>query len=296
MLHDALIIGGGFAGLSAANVLARARRNVLVIDAGAPRNRFSSHAHNMLGHDGRPGSDILADARKQLATYPNAKFEPGRVESLRGGAGAFEATLDDGREIAAHRIVLATGVADLLPEIPGLAERWGQTVLHCPYCHGYEINGGPIGVLAANAHAAQHAALIADWGEVVLFANGVAIDEEGRALLARRRVTLVEAPVAAIEGHAPAIEALRLTDGARVAVEALFIPVSAHVSPLVEALGCETEEAPFGAFARVDAMKQTSVRGVYAAGDTARGMHSIVFAAADGMMAGVALHRDLIGL
>lgn len=296
MLHDALIIGGGFAGLSAANVLGRARRDVLVIDAGSPRNRFSSHAHNMLGHDARPGSDILADARAQLSVYRTAKVEPGQVESVRGGAGAFTATLDNGREIAAKRILLATGVADHLPPIPGLAERWGQTVLHCPYCHGYEINRGRIGVLAGNAHASQHASLISEWGDVTLFANGVAIDEEGRDLLARRRVHIVEAPIEAIEGNAPSMEALRLADGSRVAIEALFIPVSARLSPLVGMLGCETEEAPFGSIVRVDAMKQTSVPGVYAAGDTARGMHSIAFAAADGMMAGVALHRDLIGL
>jgi thioredoxin reductase len=296
MLHDALIIGGGFAGLSAANVLGRARRDVLVVDAGAPRNRFSSHAHNMIGHDGRAGSAILADARAQLAAYPSVRLLEGKVESVRDEGEAFVAALGDGRIVSARRVVLATGVSDALPDIPGLEERWGKSVLHCPYCHGFELNRGRIGVLAANAHAAQHAALIAEWGAVTLFANGLALDDEARAFAQTRGVTIEDAPIAAIEGQAPAMEGIRLQSGARIPVEALFIPVSARQSPLAAALGCALDDAPSGPFVRTDAQKQTSTPGIYAAGDAARGMHSIVFAAADGMMAGVALHRDLIGL
>lgn len=296
MLRDVLIIGGSFAGLSAANVLGRARRDVLVVDAGAPRNRFSSHAHNFLGHDGRPGSAILADGRTQLEAYASVELQNGAVESVRAAGDHFAATLTDGREVQARRVVLATGVQDVLPPLEGLAERWGKTVLHCPYCHGFEVAGGRIGVLAANAHAAQHAALISEWGEVTLFANGVEIDADGRALLARRGVEIVEGAVAALEGATPDLNAVRLADGSRVAIEALFIPVSTRASPLAAQLGCALEDAPSGQIVQVDAMKRTSVQGVYAAGDAARGMHSVAFAAADGMMAGVALHRDLIGL
>lgn len=295
MHHDVLIVGGGFAGLSAASVLARARRRVLVVDAGAPRNRFSSHAHNIIGHDGRSGADILADARAQLGAYPSAELWSGEVKSVRAEGEGFAAALADGREIEARRILLATGVTDTLPNIPGLAERWGKSVLHCPYCHGFEVAGQRIGVLAANAHAAQHAGLIAEWGEVTLFANGVAFDDEARAFAAARGVTIVEGKLEAIEGAAPAIEAIRLESGARVQVAVLFIPVSAQPSALTHQLGCAFEEAPGGPFVRVDAMKRAAP-GVYAAGDAARGMHAIAFAAADGMMAGVALHRDLIGL
>lgn len=296
MPHDALIIGGGFAGLSAANVLGRARRDVLVVDAGAPRNRFSSHAHNAIGHDGRAGADILADARAQLGAYPSVELKQGFVESVEARGDGFAATLADGGAIEARRIVLATGVADALPDIPGLAERWGQTVLHCPYCHGFEVAGGRIGVLAGNAHAAQHAALIAEWGEVTLFANGVALDDEARAFAASKGVRIVDDRVAAIEGVAPRIDAIRLESGGAIEVAALFILVQARLSPLAESLGCELEEAPFGSFVRVDALKRASPPGVFAAGDTARGMHAIALAAADGMMAGVALHKDLIGL
>jgi len=296
MLHDVLVIGGGFAGLSAANVLARARRSVLVIDAGEPRNRFSSHAHNIIGHDGRSGAAILEDARAQLALYPTASLLSAKAEAVEGGADSFTVTLYDGQRIGARRVVLATGVTDTLPEIPGARERWGQTVLHCPYCHGYEIGGGRIGVLAANAHAAQHAALISEWGRVTLFANGLAIDGEGRGLLARRGVVIEDAPVAALEGEAPAIDAVRLSTGKRIEISALFIPVSARPGPLAASLGCELIDTPAGAIVRVDDLKRTTVPGVYAAGDTARGMHSIAFAAADGMMAGVALHKDLVGL
>lgn len=295
MHHDVLIIGGGFAGLSAANVLGRARRNVLVVDAGAPRNRFSSHAHNIIGHDARSGAEILADARVQLAAYPGVELWSGEVKSVRAEGEGFAAALADGRDLEARRILLATGVTDTLPNIPGLAERWGKSVLHCPYCHGFEVAGQRIGVLAANAHAVQHAGLIAEWGEVSLFANGVALDDEARAFAVSRGVVIVEGKVAALEGAAPTLETIRLENGAGVNVSALFIPVSAKLSPLAHQLGCDLEDSPAGAFIRVDALKRAAA-GVYAAGDTARGMHAIAFAAADGMMAGVALHKDLIGL
>ena len=173
MTEDAIIVGGGFAGLSAALQLARARRRITILDTGEPRNRFAAHSHGFLAQDGRPGRDILADARRQLAAYATVTFRDVPAERLDGEKDAFSVVTGDDGRIAARRVLLATGFEDQLPDIPGLAERWGKTVLHCPYCHGYEVGGGPIGVLARTAEAARFAAVVADWGNVTLFTNAV---------------------------------------------------------------------------------------------------------------------------
>lgn len=202
MRHDALIIGGSFAGLAAALPLARARRQVLVIDAGQPRNRFASHAHTVLGHDGKPGSQMLAEAREQLRAYPTVQFVNGHATSAVRQASAdedFVVEVDGGqRWFTGRRLLLATGVSDTLPDLPGLAERWGRTVLHCPYCHGYEIGGGAIGVMGAGAASLHQALLLPDWGDVTFFTQGVPellqMSAQDRAALARRGVTVEDTP------------------------------------------------------------------------------------------------------
>ncbi len=166
MLYDAVIVGGSFAGLSAALQLARARRQVIVIDAGRPRNRFAEHSHGVLAQDGLAGSDILATARAQVAAYPTATIVSGEVFSAHILDRKF-AVEANGEQIECKRLLLATGVVDMLPDIPGLSERWGKTVATCPFCHGYEIGGGSIGVLATGPLSVHHASLIADWGDVL---------------------------------------------------------------------------------------------------------------------------------
>lgn len=149
MQYDLAVVGGSFAGLSAAIQVARAGRKVLVIDAGQPRNRFAEHSHGFLGQDGRAPGAILADARRQLLAYPTARVVDGRADkAVAAGSSDFEITTDGDETFGAARLVLATGVRDILPEVAGLAELWGRSVLHCPYCHGYEVSGGPLGVLA----------------------------------------------------------------------------------------------------------------------------------------------------
>jgi thioredoxin reductase len=296
MQHDALIVGGSYAGLAAALVLARARRNVLVVDAGLPRNRFASHAHGVLGHDGRPGSDILADARAQLAAYPSARFVQGQVESISGDNGRFVAHTAQGETIGARRILLASGVSDQLPALPGLAERWGRTVVHCPYCHGYEIGGGAIGVLATMPMSAQSALLIADWGDVTLFTHEQEVpDADLRARLERRGVRIEAVPVVSIEGASTDELVVRLRDGRNLPLRALFVAAQQRMaSPLAASLGCAFEDTIVGPIIRSDAQKLTSVEGIYAAGDAARAPGNITLATADGVMAGVGLHHSLI--
>nr|WP_315260895.1 NAD(P)/FAD-dependent oxidoreductase [uncultured Duganella sp.] len=289
---DVIVVGGSYAGLSAATQLARARRRVLVIDAGQRRNRYAQHSHGFLGQDGREGAAIAAEGRAQLMKYPTVQWQEGAATQASPHDGGFRVTLADGSAHHAQRLVLATGMADELPPIPGLAERWGSNVFHCPYCHGYELDQGRIGVLATGAHSLHHAMMLPDWGTVTFFLNSVfEPDDEQLVKLEARGVTIERTPVRAITGKAT----VELQDGRAIALDGLFVLSRLHsASPLAEALGCEMEEGPMGRYVRTDMMKATSVPGVYAAGDAARMAGSVAFAVADGAMAGAASHQSLV--
>lgn len=294
-LHDALIIGGSYAGLAAATQLARARRRVLVVDQGRPRNRFASHAHGFLGQDGRPGADILCDARAQLSAYATADIRQGEATTITRVDQGFSVRLGDGAELKARRLVLAHGVEDQMPDIPGVAERWGRTALHCPWCHGHEIGGGAIGVLGRDEHAVHYAAVVAEWGKATLFlAPDAPLSAEHARLLQRRGVAVERTPVVALEGDAPALSGARLEDGRLIPMKAFF--VGAHVragGPALQ-LGCEMTDTPLGRIVRVDAEQKTSQAGVFAAGDLSRAASNITYAVADGMTAAHALFRSLL--
>ncbi|MGJ7612871.1 MULTISPECIES: NAD(P)/FAD-dependent oxidoreductase [unclassified Variovorax] len=300
MRHDALIVGGSFAGLSAAMQLARARRNVCVVDAGAPRNRFAAQSHGFFGQDGVQPLKMIADARDKLLAYPTVSFVQASVvaASAQGAEGAdgFTATLDNGEQRSAHKLLLAFGVQDGLPDIPGVRERWGTSVLHCPYCHGYEFSGRQLGLLFAGALPPDHALLIAEWGPVTFFLNGSeALDPEVRAKLQARGVTIEPGRVAGIEGPGTDLAGVRLGDGRLVPIEALYVvPRTRPASPLAAQLGCAFDDGPLGPVLRVDAMKMTTVPGVYAAGDLAMAFTNATLASADGLTAGVSLHRSLV--
>lgn len=293
---DVIIVGGSFAGLSAAMQLARARRRVLVIDGGAPRNRYASHAHGFFGQDGLPPARIVATATEQLLKYPTATVVQGQVCKAEGAWGSFQVELADGTRGHASRLILATGVRDILPAIPGLDARWGATVLHCPYCHGYEVRDQRIGVLASHPLSVHQALLLPDWGRTTWFTQGIATpDAHETALLRERGVHIEPTPVAEIAGHAPAIEAVRLVDGRMVPVDALFVGTRTEpAGGLARQLGCAIEEGPLGSYVRVGDWKETSARGIYAAGDLSSAMTNATFASAAGVAAGVGAHRSLI--
>jgi thioredoxin reductase len=297
MRYDALVVGGSFAGLSAAMQLARARRKVCVVDAGAPRNRFAAASHGFFGQDGVPPLKMIADARAKLLAYPNVSFIEGRVVGAHAdGVVGFTASLDSDRQVSAGKLVLAFGVQDGFPDIAGVSERWGASVLHCPYCHGYEFSGRKLGVLIESPHPPDHAMLIAEWGPATLFLNGNhTVDEEARAKLQARGVAIEPARIVALEGPGQELSAVRMGDGRLVPLDALFLaPRTRPGSPLAEQLGCAFDEGPFGPVIRTDAMKTTTVPGVFAAGDAAMLMHNATLASADGVMAGVSLHRSLV--
>jgi len=296
MSYDVIVIGGSFAGLAAALQLARARRRVLVLDSGEPRNRFAQSSHGLFGHDGQPPAAILAQARSQLLSYGTVSFTEGLATHAAGVGEEFAVTASNGTVHIASRLILATGVRDDLAPIPGLQERWGISVLHCFYCHGYEVAGRRLGVLATSDRALQTAILLPDWSEhVTLFTNGVlSLSPEQLDELRTRGVSVEPKPVVAVLGDPPALSGLRVDDGRIIPVDAVFTsPRTRMVSSLAEQLGCEFDEGPSGPFIRTGADKQTSVRGVYAAGDAARAGHNASWAAADGVTAGISAHQSL---
>jgi thioredoxin reductase len=297
-VYDVIIVGGSFAGLAAAMQLARARRKLLILDAGQPRNRFASHAHGVLGHDGRPPFELIAAAREQILRYPTVRHQAGTAASAERTDEGIVVTYGSNEQAHGRRLVLATGVVDQLPAVAGVAERWGAGVMHCPYCHGFEVADGRLGVLATGPGSLHQAKLIRDWSDrLTLFTNGiVALSDDERAALAARGIAIDERPVAEVRGAGHSVEAVAFHDGGSVPLDGLFVASSTRLaSPLAEQLGCAIEAGPLGPVIATDARKETSVPGVFAAGDAARPMHNITLAMADGVLAGSGAHQSLLG-
>jgi len=296
MRHDAIVIGGSFAGLSAALYIARARRSVCIVDTGLPRNRFAQHSHGFLAHDGSAPGTMLATARSQVAAYPTVSFVNGEAATATKTPDGFSVTLAAGDVLEGVRLVLAFGISDELPGIPGLAERWGSSVLHCPYCHGYEFSGQRLGVLHGSPKSIHQAMLVSEWGPTTLYRNGGdEPDDASLAELTKRGVAIEPARVKALHGDGSRLSAIELVDGRLSPADALYVgPRTRLNSEIAQQLGCELDDAQFGPIIRTDADKITTVPGVYAAGDITRGAHTVTFAAADGVMAGLAVHRSLV--
>jgi thioredoxin reductase len=293
MTYDAIVIGGSYAGLSAATMLARGRRTVLVLDAGMRRNRFAAHSYGVLAHDGRAGDEIAAIASSQLAEYPSVRQMKGSASSVEGSDGRFVVRTDNGEAFKGRKVLLATGVVDTMPEIPGLSARWGQSVFHCPYCHGYEIGRGAIGVLATSSASVAQASTLADWGNITFFSPPIA-DPDQLSVLRRRGVRLEARAVEALWGPENGPINVRLDDGEELIMKAIFIASKQRISPLAVNLGCALEFNAHGELISTGPDKMTSVAGVYAAGDTARLPSNVTLASADGVLAGAGIHQALI--
>lgn len=289
---DVAVVGGSYAGLSAALQLARARQRVLVVDAGLRRNRFADTSHGFLGRDGDSPQAIAAQARDQLLAYPNVRWIDGEVALAEPTDTGFSLCLADGRRFLVRRLVLATGVVDELPGIEGLTERWGRSVFHCPYCHGYELAQGLIGVLASGPMSMHHALMLPDWGTVTLFTRDAFMPDDAQmASLTARGVLIEAAPVARIVD----VATVELVDGRRLPMDGLFaLPRTRVASPLAAQLGCAFDEGPMGDFIRTDAFKETTVPGVFACGDAARAAGSVALAVGDGALAGAAAHQSMV--
>ena len=291
-MHDVIIIGGSYAGLAAALQLGRARRRVLVIDEGVRRNRSASHSHGFIGQDGVDPAAIAAKGRAEVLAYPTVKWLEARAESAARIEGGFAVTAKNGERHEAERLVLALGIVDQLPDIAGVKERWGKSVFHCPYCHGYELNQGNLAVIATSPQSVHQAMMLPDWGTTTYFTRGFEPNAEELAGLDRRRVTIERADITAIEDEAT----LRLADGRALSFAGLFLgPKATIAGHLHTDLGLEMEDGMFGPIIKTDPMtKQTSVPGVFACGDAALLSGTVTFSVADGARAGFGTHRSLI--
>ncbi|MBC7941199.1 MAG: NAD(P)/FAD-dependent oxidoreductase [Chitinophagaceae bacterium] len=292
MKLDAIVVGGSYAGLSAALQLARARRRIAVFDAGQRRNRFADTSHGFLGQDGRASQAIIDEARAQLLAYPNVRWLSDTAETVEKQADDDFAVTTSSATLHAKRVVLATGVVDELPAIEGLAQRWGRSVFHCPYCHGYELNNGRIGVLASGPMAAHQAVMLTDWGSVTLFVNrAFEPDEAQMKSFAQRGVDVEVAPVVRLSGTA----IVELADGRKLDMDGLFtVSATRMASPVAEQLGCAFDDGPTGPFIRRSESNETTVAGVFACGDAARMFGSVAISVGDGAMTGAFAHRSMI--
>jgi thioredoxin reductase len=291
-MHDVIIVGGSYAGMAAALQLLRAYRAVKVIDAGERRNRFAEQSHGFLGQDGVSAAEIASTARRQLEAYPTLAWVEDRAVSVTGGKDDFTVTTADGEHHRGRLLLFATGLHDQLPDIDGLAERWGKSVFHCPYCHGYELDRGRIGVIASGPMSVHQAEIVSEWGPDTLFTNGVfEPDADQLRALESRQVLIEPGLIDRIDGVADVV----LPGGRQLSFAGLFTaPHCVPSSPLAAEVGCALEETPMGIQIQVNAAKQTSVPGIFACGDVARMPHSVTLAVADGAWAGAQIHRLLI--
>jgi thioredoxin reductase len=296
--YDVVVVGGGAAGLSGALMLARVRRSVAVIDGGAPRNAPAEGVHGLLGHDGLPPGELLARGRSEVRGYGGHVVE-GEVTAAEKHAGAgFAVTLADGRATRARRLLVASGLVDELPDVPGLRERWGRDVLHCPYCHGWEVRDRAIGVLAGGPMSVHQALLFRGLSDdVAFFAHTTPPSAEDAGNLAARGVRVVEGAVAALEVADDRLAGVRLADGRVVARDAVAVaPRMVARAGFLEALGLRAEPHPSGVGDRVpsETAGQTAVPGVWAAGNVTDMTAQVGAAAAQGALAGAHINADLV--
>ena len=296
--YDVVVIGGGAAGLSAALVLTRARRRVAVVDAGQPRNARAAHMQGFLGSDGLPPIELLAAGREEVAGY-GGHLISGIVSNVAACDDAtadrrcFEVTLEGGQSVRTRRVLVTTGLSDELPDVPGVRERWARDILHCPYCHGYEVRDQPLGVLGGSSEAVTQVLLIRQWSDdVVFFANGTTLTADQCEQLVACSIGIVDAPVARLVIEDDQLSGVELESGQVVPRSAVFVrPLFVPNDHLLTTLGCATDD---NGWVVVDAAGRTSVSGVWAAGNAVNPKAQVVTAAGEGSAAAIAINNDLV--
>lgn len=288
-MHDVIVVGGGPAGLSAALLLGRCNRRVLVCDSGEYRNARSRAVHGFLSRDGTPPADLLRAAREQLAPYAVELLRARVAAAARAGDG-FALTLDDGRRLHSRKLLLATGLVDILPDIDGVADLWGRGVYACPYCDAWEHRGAPLA--AHGPEAAELALLLRTWSkDVTLLTGGDPLPDRDAELLAGSGVTVITTAVRRCVGDDDGLRRLELADGRALACRAMFLKQGRKQhSPLAEQLGAPVD--PHFGVAHGQA-ESTSIRGLYVAGDASCERLFAVIAAAEGVTAALAIHHEL---
>ncbi|MDT5011326.1 MAG: hypothetical protein QOH57_2943 [Mycobacterium sp.] len=291
--YDVVVIGGSAAGLSAGLVLSRARRKVLVVDSGTPRNAPAEHMHGFLSRDGLPPGELLALGRDEVKGYGGEFLDGAVTELVRCGTSGFWVLLSNGQRVSARRLLVATGLRDELPDIPGLRERWARDVLHCPYCHGYEVRDQQLGVLGGSPDTVRYAQMVRQWADdVVFFVPTGTLTQAQRSQLVSRAIKIVEGTVQRILVEDDQLCGVELDDGRTIRRVALFVPPRfVPNNDLLVGIGCDIDE---DGWVVTGINGHTSVPGVWVAGNVANPRAQVITAAGEGSAAAIALNADLV--
>ena len=291
-MFDVLIVGGSVAGLSAATYLGRMRRQTLVVDSGKPCNRFSHASHGFLTRDGVDPAELLQIGREQLQAYPTVQFRSGLVTAIQPQVDSFQVVTENGEALTTRKVLL--GLRDHLPPLTNVEQFWGRSALHCPYCDGWEVRDQPLAVQGNGESALHRARLLLNLtDDLVICTDGPATFSDAEwQFLRSRQVRVIETPLIGLEGEGEQLHTLHFADGSTLDRHALFLNLrTSQHSDLVAALGCETNAM---GFVEVDDQARTTVAGLYAAGDMTSPARAVIFAAAQGAMAGIRLNMALM--
>jgi thioredoxin reductase len=291
---DVIITGGSYSGLAAGMALGRALRKVLIIDDGKPCNRQTPHSHNFLTQDGKTPKEISMLAKEQVERYSTVEFLNGLATAAVKTEKGFELRVSSGRLFTANKLIFATGIRDMMPAISGYAECWGISVLHCPYCHGYEVSNEKTGILGNGEYGFDFARLISNWtNDLTLFTNGVSeLTPEQAALLEKHHIKTVEKEIERLEHSNGHLRQIIFTDGSTAAVKAIYTrPSFEQHCAIPENLGCELTEENY---IKTDAFQKTTVKGVFACGDNTTRIRTVANAVAMGTTAGMMVNKELV--
>jgi thioredoxin reductase len=291
---DVIIIGGSYSGLATAMALGRALRTVLIIDAGDPCNKQTPHSHNFLTNDGKSPKEISRLAKQQVQMYGSVSFVNGFATAGIKTQNGFEVQTEAGETFSSRKLIFATGIKDTMPDIPGFAESWGISVLHCPYCHGYEVRHQKTGILANGDAGYELSSLISNWtNDLTLYTNGKStLSDEQRAKLEKHKINIVEVEIDHLENEDGYLKNIAFKTGKKKEVKALYakLPFVQH-SSIPQALGCELTQ---DGYIKVDPTHKTSVHGVYACGDNTTRMRTVANAVAMGTTTALMVNKELI--
>ncbi|NIG53383.1 NAD(P)/FAD-dependent oxidoreductase [Chitinophaga sp. Cy-1792] len=294
--YDVIIIGGSYAGLAAAMSLGRSLRRVLIIDAGKPCNRQTPHSHNFITHDGDKPAAIAAAAKAEVLKYASVRYREGAVTAVTPLPGGFTVHTEVGESFESTKLVFATGLKDNMPAIPGFAACWGISVIHCPYCHGYEVRNVPTGILANGNMGYEFVKLISNWTkDLTIFTNGTPdFTEEQLSRFKKHHINIIDKPITAFNHQNGQINTISFADNSELPVTAIYArPPFTQGCELINTLGCELTES---GLLKTDIFQRTTVPGVYACGDNMTMGRSVAQAVATGTMAGAFVNKDLIEL
>jgi thioredoxin reductase len=291
---DVIIVGGSYSGLAAGMALGRALKKVLIIDSGRPCNRQTPHSHNFITQDGKTPAEIAALAKQQVEKYDTVAFFNGLATKGIKTENGFNVQAESGETFSAKKLIFATGVKDIMPDVEGYASCWGISVLHCPYCHGYEVRNEPTGVLGNGDHGVEFATLISNWTkDLTLITNGPsALTPEQTAKFESHSIKIVETEIEKLEHTNGYLQKIIFKDGASSSIRALYArsPFEQHCT-IPETLGCELTE---DGYIKIDPFQKTSVPGIFACGDNTTRMRSVANAVAMGTTAGTMANREIV--